>query len=120
MDDEWNRETRLQAGCLDQDTEMFFPERNRKTYKTVAAKAKKFCHGDPEENREVCPVIRQCLWNAIATNEEHGILGGMSHRERNALVRKWQKHFRHEMSLEEFILQSEGAAPWQQTQPLPV
>lgn len=103
---------RYSAACDGEDTELFFPVRNRFTYKAVAAEAKKFCHGDGED-RPTCPVIRDCLWNAIKNNEEHGILGGMSHRERNALVRKWQKHHRHEMSLEEYIRESEGNEPWQ-------
>ena len=103
---------RYSAACEDQDTEVFFPQRDRRTYKIVAAQAKTFCHGDGED-RPVCPVIRDCLWMAIRDDEEHGILGGMSHRERNALVRKWQKKFRHEMTLEEFILESKGSEPWQ-------
>lgn len=112
MVDEDPNAWRDESACIDQDTEMFFPTRDRRTYKTVAAQAKTFCHGDGE-TRSTCPVIRSCLWNAIVTNEEHGILGGMSHRERNALVRKWQKNYRHEMTLEDFILYSEGNEPWQ-------
>jgi hypothetical protein len=108
---------RYEAACEDEDTEIFFPVRNRHTYKTIAAQAKQFCHGDGDQ-RPVCPVIRDCLWMAIRDDEEHGILGGMSHRERNALVRKWQKKYRHEMTLQEFILESEGSEPWQQRQQL--
>ena len=33
-------------------------------------------------------MLDQCLEWAIKTNELFGIYGGMSHRERNALVRK--------------------------------
>lgn len=108
-EDKW----RNKANCLDQDTETFFPTRDRRTYKQVAIEAKKFCHGN--DDRPMCPVLRDCLWDAIKTDQEHGILGGMSHRERNALIRKWQKNFRHEMTLEEYILESKGAETWQQS-----
>lgn len=67
-------------------TELFFPPRVKETYAIVAAEAKKHCHG--ENGRRLCPVRDQCLEWAIETNELWGIYGGMSHRERNALVRK--------------------------------
>lgn len=42
--------------------------------------------GTPE-----CPVRIQCLLDAIDRDELHGIWGGMSHRERNALIRKAER-----------------------------
>jgi WhiB family redox-sensing transcriptional regulator len=68
------------------DTELFFPPRVKIVYAVMAAEAKKACHG--ENGRRPCPVLDQCLEWAITTNELFGIYGGMSHRERNALVRK--------------------------------
>lgn len=67
-------------------SELYFPPRIKEVYPVYAEKAKDFCFG--KDRRHPCPVRKQCLIWAIQTNEEHGILGGMSHRERNALVRK--------------------------------
>jgi hypothetical protein len=36
-------------------------------------------------------VRKQCLLYADANDDTHGIWGGMSHRERNALTRKAKK-----------------------------
>jgi len=38
-----------------------------------------------------CPVRKECLLYADANDDTHGIWGGMSHRERNALKRKAKK-----------------------------
>jgi hypothetical protein len=67
-------------------TELFYPPRIKSKYHVFANEAKKHCLGP--NGRTPCPVRKQCLSWAIATEEEHGIWGGMSHRERNALVRK--------------------------------
>jgi hypothetical protein len=32
-------------------------------------------------------------------------MGGMSNRERNAMVRKWEKQYSNEMTLKEYIFQ---------------
>lgn len=90
------------AACTEADPEIFFPPRDKELYKKIAAEAKTFCFGS--EDRPPCPVRNICLWDAVSREEQHGIWGGLSHRERNALVRKWQKQYRSKMTLKEFIL----------------
>lgn len=70
-------------------TELFYPPRGGGVYHDYTAEAKKYCFGP--NGRTPCPVRRQCLAWAIVSEEEHGIWGGLSHRERNALVRKAEK-----------------------------
>jgi WhiB family redox-sensing transcriptional regulator len=92
------------AACFDvADPDIFFPPRDKERYKAIAAEAKTFCFGSSEQ--PPCPVRVKCLWHAIATDEQHGIWGGMSHRERNALVRKWQREFKNKMPLKDFVMQ---------------
>ena len=43
------------------------------------------------DGRPPCPVRQECLKEAILNVEQHGIFGGMSHRERNATERKLKK-----------------------------
>jgi WhiB family redox-sensing transcriptional regulator len=40
---------------------------------------------------QVCPVRNGCLEEALANNEQHGIWGGLTTRERNGLVRRRQR-----------------------------
>jgi hypothetical protein len=58
-------------------------------YKPIADKAKAICWG--KDGRPPCPVRQECLKEAILVSEQHGIFGGMSHRERNAVERKIKK-----------------------------
>lgn len=67
-------------------TEVFYPPRVKEIYPVYAERAKDYCFG--KDRRHPCPVRKQCLIWSIQSDQEHGILGGMSHRERNALVRK--------------------------------
>jgi WhiB family redox-sensing transcriptional regulator len=92
-----------QARCTTADPEIFFPPRDKDQYKVIAAEAKSYCLG-PNGNTP-CPVRLECLWSAIDSDEQHGIWGGMSHRERNALVRKWQRKHKNEMTLKEYVFQ---------------
>jgi WhiB family transcriptional regulator, redox-sensing transcriptional regulator len=85
------------------DPDIFFPPRDKELYKKIATEAKLYCLG--ESGKDVCPVRAQCLWAAVKDNEQHGIWGGMSHRERNALVRKWSRNYKDQMTLEEYIFQ---------------
>ncbi len=85
------------------DPDIFFPPRDKVLYKKIAAEAKTYCLG--ANGKDPCPVRAQCLWSAIRDDEQHGIWGGLSHRERNALVRKWSRDLRSKMTLEEYILQ---------------
>ena len=93
-----------QARCSGiEDPDIFFPNRNKDTYKQVAAQAKEYCFG--VGGKDPCPIRVKCLWQAVESDEQHGIWGGLSHRERNALVRKWQKKYKSTMTLKEFIFQ---------------
>lgn len=83
--EEWRRD----AKCLGVDTELFYPPRDKRRYKPIADKAKAICNG--KDSRPPCPVRIDCLLYALRRDEEHGIFGGMSHRERNALLRKWRR-----------------------------
>jgi WhiB family redox-sensing transcriptional regulator len=92
---------RNKSACNGVDTEIFYPPRDKSLYKTIADEAKSYCNGTDEIPE--CPVRRECLWEAVRTEEPHGIWGGLSHRERNALVRKWQREYKRSMTLKEYI-----------------
>jgi len=62
--------------------------KRQKLYKPIADAAKAICWG--KDGRSACPVRKQCLKEAIENDELHGIFGGMSHRERNAMKRKYE------------------------------
>jgi WhiB family redox-sensing transcriptional regulator len=97
-DESWREEAR----CKGEDTELFFPPRDKDKYKSIADKAKVYCFG--VNGKTPCPVLNECLWYAIDSDEVHGIWGGMSHRERNALVRKWRRLYKDKMTLEDYVL----------------
>ena len=82
---------RYDARCRgkDETTIIFYPPRDKEQYKILANQAKSFCFGETGKNP--CPVRSECLWDAVSREEPHGIWGGLSHRERNALTRKWSK-----------------------------
>jgi WhiB family redox-sensing transcriptional regulator len=82
---------RYDARCRgkDETTLIFYPPRDKEQYKLLATQAKNFCFGETGKNP--CPVRAECLWDAVSREEPHGIWGGLSHRERNALIRKWSK-----------------------------
>lgn len=66
-----------QANCVNEDTEVFFPEEpSTRTANTLKAKA--LCGS--------CPIQAQCLEYAME-NEDHGIWGGMTAAERIAFAR---------------------------------
>lgn len=85
-DESW----RENAKCRGMDTEMFYPPREKDTYKEIADKAKAICFG--KDGKPECPVRKECLTYAVDTDNIYGIWGGMSNRERNALVRKAKRH----------------------------
>ena len=102
---------RYNARCQGQDetTLIFYPPRDKEQYKTLAAQAKTFCFG--ENGKNPCPVRQECLWDAVSRDEPHGIWGGLSHRERNALMRKWKKNSKSKktsLTLQEFIFSKEN------------
>jgi WhiB family redox-sensing transcriptional regulator len=106
-----NREWYAEARCanVDPTTEIFYPPRDKTRYKVLAAQAKTYCLGKNGLNH--CPVRAECLWEAIESDDQHGIWGGLSHRERNALVRKWQRLYKNQMTLKEFIFSLEKKEP---------
>jgi hypothetical protein len=68
-------------------TETFYPPRNKDLYKPIADKAKAICKG--KDGRPECPVRMNCLREEMVEHQgRHGIFGGMSNRERNALERR--------------------------------
>lgn len=69
---------RGRALCAQADPEAFFP-----TLGDSAQPARRICAG--------CPVRQECLDFALAQNEEFGVWGGMSTRERQRLRRLRQK-----------------------------
>ena len=101
-----SRNWRAEARCKDlvePEPEIFYPPRDKALYKKTADLAKAYCFGP--NGKTPCPVRTECLWEAVESDEQHGIWGGLSHRERNALVRKWQRQYRSTMTLKEYIFQ---------------
>ena len=94
---------RYAAKCRDMDTELWFPPRDKDKYKEIASVSKAICYG--KDGLPECPVRKQCLLYADAMDETHGIWGGMSHRERNALKRKYTKQG---LTLDEWLEQDKG------------
>lgn len=88
------------AKCGDLDTDKWYPPRGGGVYTSIATYAKGVCLG--KDGRPPCPVRVECLLDALDRDEGHGIFGGLSHRERNALMRRYQSVAY--MSLEEFII----------------
>jgi hypothetical protein len=84
--------------CDSPETDDWFPPRDKTKYKTIADRAKSVCFG--KDGKAECPVRLECLLYAEGNDEQHGIWGGLSHRERNALKRKATKHGK---TLEEWV-----------------
>ena len=80
------------------DPDMWFPPRDKNLYKPIADKAKSICFG--RDGQPPCPVREECLLTAERRNQMHGIWGGLSHRERNAMKRKAEKLG---MTFEEYV-----------------
>lgn len=93
---------RYNAKCrdLDVDTEMYYPPRDRDLYTPIAGYAKAVCTG--KDGLGPCPVRYYCLLEGLTEDEDHGIWGGMSHRERNAFLRRKTREAP-DMSLEEWV-----------------
>lgn len=89
---------RYKAKCRGMDTELWYPPRDKNKYRKIAEVSKAVCFG--RDGLPECPVRKQCLLYADKMDEQHGIWGGMSHRERNALKRKAKKYNK---TLKEFV-----------------
>ena len=80
--------TGIRSGlCKDHpEPDIFFPERTAAAYGPAAEQAKAVCRGT--ETGVVCPVILECLFYGLVSDDPYGIWGGLSARERNALRRQ--------------------------------
>lgn len=66
----WYRE----GACLGVDPEVFHPGRGQST-----DEAKQVC--------QTCPVAQECLIDALCQPQTHGVRGGLSEKERSAVVK---------------------------------
>lgn len=80
---EWT--SRAKCAGID-DPDIFFPPRDKELYKLISDQAKAICLG--KDGKPACPVRKECLIEAIESDEQHGIWGGLSPRERGAVKRK--------------------------------
>lgn len=78
-----NMDWRAEAGCLDQNPELFFPIGTTGPALDQAERAKAVCRR--------CKVITQCLAWAQATGQDAGVWGGLSEDERRTLRRTRQR-----------------------------
>lgn len=92
--------TKVEFKAGELNTELFFPPRDKELYAPIANTAKAICYG--KDGKDECPVRKECLLYAISIDEEHGIFGGMSHRERNALLRRKAKEAP-DLTIEEYV-----------------
>jgi WhiB family redox-sensing transcriptional regulator len=75
---DWDAEDwRNKASCRDTSPELFFPIGTTGLALDQIDAAKQVC--------EACPVTRQCLEFALATNQEAGVWGGTTEDERRRL-----------------------------------
>jgi WhiB family redox-sensing transcriptional regulator len=71
---------RMRGACLSADPDLFFPISSSGPALAQLAQAKRVCAG--------CQVTRQCLSFALETHQVHGVWGGTSPEERQALWRR--------------------------------
>jgi WhiB family transcriptional regulator, redox-sensing transcriptional regulator len=80
--DQWMERGACRTSPLGPDA--WFPEPGDTKSETAKA-ARRTCHG-------VCPVSQECLLFALATNERHGIWGGMGPDQRARFAREAREH----------------------------
>lgn len=70
-----------QAACSGLDTELFYQADKERgvSQRLREARAKAIC--------AVCPVIDECLRDALRRNEPHGVWGGLTSEERLNLIK---------------------------------
>jgi hypothetical protein len=68
------------GACRDAPTNLFYPDRDS-SYNDIANRARAYCHAP-------CPVLLECLFHGLVTEDRFGIWGGLSPRERSALRRR--------------------------------
>ncbi|RLU79258.1 hypothetical protein CTZ27_37070 [Streptomyces griseocarneus] len=72
--DAWYEQWSGQAACREEDPELFFPARHDGPGVAQIREAKAICRR--------CPVVEDCHAWALSTDQEYGVWGGMSERER--------------------------------------
>lgn len=77
MDEEW----RSLAYCLGKDTNLFYPEIGTKGAAEQTKNTKTIC--------ALCKVSAECLQSAIANDEQFGIWGGLTPKERTRVRRQY-------------------------------
>ncbi|WP_435609663.1 WhiB family transcriptional regulator [Streptomyces sp. C10-9-1] len=70
---------RPRAACENQDPDLFFPDGSTGPALLQIEQAKKICR--------TCPLMFECLRDALERGEEHGVWGGLSEDDRNSLRR---------------------------------
>lgn len=108
-DDPENWVWRNNAKCMDVDTDLFYPPRDRALYKGIADQAKAICWGTGDHDPP-CPVRKDCLLYAIEMEDTHGIWGGLSHRERSHLQRKYSRLRPKGLTFKQWVMESDGGA----------
>lgn len=69
----------LQGACNHADPELFFPVGNGYHALAQVEQAKAYC--------AACPVRAECLSFALSSGVEHGVWGGTTEEEREAVIR---------------------------------
>jgi WhiB family redox-sensing transcriptional regulator len=99
---------RYQSKCWGTGTNTFYPPRARGAYRDVADEAKSVCWGTGDMDAE-CPVRKHCLLYAFEKDDPHGIWGGLSHRERSHLLRKFRE-LQPSVPFQQWVMESDGGA----------
>jgi WhiB family redox-sensing transcriptional regulator len=76
-----NNEWRLEAYCKGKDTNLFYPEIGTKGAAEQTKTMKSFC--------ALCKVSAECLQTAIEYDEQFGIWGGLTPKERSRVRREY-------------------------------
>lgn len=72
-----SREVEQQAACSGMDVSLFYPHESNLA---AVERAKDVCRS--------CPVMRECLSQALRTNDQHAILGATTPDERRKIRRR--------------------------------
>lgn len=88
-----NRDWRKDAACRDTDPETFYP-----LSAALAAPAKTFCNTR-------CPdkIRQQCLQHALDNDEQFGVWGGLTERERRALAHRKNSYERRHADVDRMV-----------------
>ena len=76
-----NEEWRKNAYCKGKETEFFYPEIGTKGAAEQVKNVKTFC--------ALCSVSAECLQTAIANDEQFGIWGGLTPKERSKVRKQY-------------------------------